>query len=432
MTNLRALAALTVVAAAAVVYHPAVPAYFFDDDFQWLVSTFSFRLAGLVDFASMTHFYRPLIQLYFAIATPLFAGSPTLFHVASIALHALNGLLVLAFAQRMSRSLTWGFLSALFFVVQPADIDAIAWVGALGEPLSLFFGLIALLAFLRFQRTPDRRWQVLSVTAFLLALLTHESSVMFLPLLVLTAYAVSDADPRAWRAERWRELARPFVPYALVAGAYLAIDLWINSRSYLISEGHYSIGPHAIANTLDYIVALYVGRRDAVNYVAVAVAVPLLLLRGSARVRLATCWIVLGLAPFVFFTWGNESRYLYLPAVGFAMLLAEGVTFIARVVGANVDGRLRPAATMLLGAALAIRFVVFAIDNVHDFAARTETYRQYGQRFREVHGPLSRYSRVRPDSRLRIDHEPRFVAAMIQWEYKDPTIELIVPDEPGR
>ena len=47
----------------------------------------------------------------------------------------------------------------------------------------------------------------------------------------------------------------------------------------------------------------------------------------------------------------------------------------------------------------------------------------------QLHGPLPRYSCVDPDNRLRTDHEPRFVTAMIQWEYGDPTIELIVRDE---
>ena len=87
---------------------------------------------------------------------------------------------------------------------------------------------------------------------------------------------------------------------------------------------------------------------------------------------------------------------------------------------------------MLLASAITIRFMVFALDNVETFAARTESYRRYGHLFRQVHGPLARYSRVHPDDRLQTDHEPRFLNAMIQWEYGDPTIELIVPDERER
>ena len=338
MIHPRTLAALTIVAAVALVYHPAASAYFFDDDFQWLVGTWSFDPANLLDFASLMHFYRPVIDVYFAVATPLFGGSPTAFHVASIMLHAANGLLVFALAQRMSRNSAFSFLAALFFVVQPADVDAVAWVGALAEPVSAFFGLLALLWLLQFEETGRRAWHVSSVAAFLLALLTHESSLVFLPLLVMTAYLFAPAGRAVTPTDRWRDLARLFVPFVIVAAVYLAIDLWINSRNYVVAEGRYRIGTHAVTNALDYVVALYVGRRDALNYGVVAVIVPLLVLRGTSRVRFATCWLVLAMAPFVPFTWGTQSRYLYLPAIGFALLLADGVLYFSRVL-ASVAGR---------------------------------------------------------------------------------------------
>jgi hypothetical protein len=71
--------------------------------------------------------------------------------------------------------------------------------------------------------------------------------------------------------------------------------------------------------------------------------------------------------------------------------------------------------------------MTFANDNVRAFAARTEVYREYGERFRAVHGPLAPYSRVRPGPGLTIDHEPEFVTAMIRWLYRDPTLELDLP-----
>jgi hypothetical protein len=138
------------------------------------------------------------------------------------------------------------------------------------------------------------------------------------------------------------------------------------------------------------------------------------------------------MAPFVPFTWGTQSRYLYLPAIGFAMLLADGVLYFDRLLASIVSRKAGVAAAVLLTSAIAVRFIAFALDNVETFAARTETYRRYGELFRQVHGPLPRYSRVDPDDRLRTDHEPRFVTAMIQWEYGDPTIELIARDERER
>src|SRR5438874_336651 len=80
-------------------------------------------------------------------------------------------------------------LAAHFIVVQPGDIDAVAWVSALAEPMGAFFGCVALLCFFQFLRRGGSIWHVLSVAAFLLALLTHESSIVFLPLLVLADWS---------------------------------------------------------------------------------------------------------------------------------------------------------------------------------------------------------------------------------------------------
>src|SRR5262245_33871389 len=99
-----AVASVTLVLAAVIVYHNALSAYFFDDDFQWLVGSWSFHPSQLVAFGSLSHFYRPVIDLYFAAATPLFGGSPVLFHLANIVLHAANALLIFALARLMAKS----------------------------------------------------------------------------------------------------------------------------------------------------------------------------------------------------------------------------------------------------------------------------------------------------------------------------------------
>ena len=91
------LAAL--VAVPFLVYRVAVSAYFFEDDFQWLAGTLTYHPASVFDLADRTHFYRPVIELYFWAATPLFAGSPVLFHLANVALHAVNTVLLFLLAR---------------------------------------------------------------------------------------------------------------------------------------------------------------------------------------------------------------------------------------------------------------------------------------------------------------------------------------------
>jgi len=394
--------------AVVIVYHNALSASFFDDDFQWLVGSWSFRPAQLVAFGSLTHFYRPVIDIYFAVMTPLLGGSPVLFHAASIGLHAATLLVVFALASRIARSEVFGFVTALFFAVQPSDIDAVAWVGALAETIGALFGCLSLLWFLRWREDGHARFRTLSVAAFALALLAHESSVMFLPVVVLADWLfVRQGRAGLVRPARW-------IPYIALTAVYLALDLSINSRNYLVSQGHYTIGLHIVTNALDYIDALYVGRRDPLNYAVIAIGVVVLLIRGNARVRFATCWMLLALAPFLLFNWGSTSRYLYQPAIGFSMLLTEGVMQLDR----------RRTILALVVAVIAIRFGVFANANVGDFAMRTQGYPEYLARFRDIHGDIPSNTSVATDPRLETTLPYQFVNAAVQWEYRDPTIRL--------
>lgn len=444
----RAAAAASLVLAVVIVYHNALAAYFFDDDFQWLVGSWSFRPAQLVAFGSLSHFYRPVIDIYFAVMTPLLGGSPVLFHAASIALHTANVLVVFALARRLwgppsgvpSASL-FGFVTALFFAVQPSDIDAIAWVGALAEAIGALFGCLSLLWFLRWREEGESRFRALSVATFALALLTHESSVVFLPVIVLADWLLArrvQQDPPYPMDSRQ---GRPgpvgpgrWTPYFALTMVYLAIDLWINSRNYVVSQGHYSIGLHIVTNALDYIDALYVGRRDVLNYAVIVIGVAALLVRGNARVKFATCWMLLALAPFLMFTWGNTSRYLYQPAIGFSMLLAEFVMQLDRWLRPAAGGdpvgsgssrtHIRTAILTAVVAAITIRFGIFANANVRDFATRTQVYPDYVARFRNIHGDVPNNTVIASDPRLATTLPYQFVNAAVQWEYRDATIQI--------
>ena len=431
---LRDLAArVALVGAVVIVYHNALWASFFDDDYQWLVGSWSFRPAQLVAFSSMTHFYRPVIDVYFAVMTPLVRGSPVLFHEASIVLHAVNVLVVFALARQIfagvdlppspkpsadHRRLGGGgqagpyiaWVAALFFAVQPSHIDAVAWVGALAEAVGALFGCLSLLWFLRWREEGRSSLRRLSIAAYALALLTHESSVMFLPVLFL-------ADRWIWRGRR-----DPPWPYIALTVVYVAVDLWINSRNYVVSQGYYTVGFHIVTNALNYIDALYVGRRDWVNYAAIAIGIVLLLVRGNSRVRFATCWMLLALAPFLSFNWGNTSRYLYQPAIGFSLLLAEAVAAFDRALAPRMKPAVRAVAVSVLVAAIAIRFALFAAANVRDFTERSQVYSDYLGQFRSIHGTVPSNTTVIADPPTTLPY--RFINAAVQWDYRDPTIRV--------
>ncbi len=154
-------------------------------------------------------------------------------------------------------------------------------------------------------------------------------------------------------------------------------------------------------------------------------------MKGSRRAVFATAWMILALMPFLFFTWSNTSRYLYLPAMGFAMLVADAVLQLDVFLASRVGVTARRAIVTLLVVAIAGRFTAFAIRNVNWFAQRSEGYRRYLTEFRHIHGDLPTNARVPADPRLAGPDTNQFLAAAVRWEYRDPTIELI-SEEPRR
>jgi hypothetical protein len=73
---------------------------------------------------------------------------------------------------------------------------------------------------------------------------------------------------------------------------------------------------------------------------------------------------------------------------------------------------------------IAIRFGVFANSNVRDFATRTQVYPEYLARFRQTHGSLASHTVLEPDAEFAKQHPHQFANAAVQWEYRDPTIQI--------
>jgi hypothetical protein len=121
-------------------------------------------------------------------------------------------------------------------------------------------------------------------------------------------------------------------------------------------------------------VALYVGTRGFFDYGLIAAAIGAVLLWGTWRRRFLVVWILVTLVPVLFFTWEIASRYLYLPAAGFALLLADLLTTAETIVARRIGPGVARAATITVAIALAVRFAAFAQEGSEDFLARTAPY----------------------------------------------------------
>jgi len=366
-----------VVALVAWVYRDAAALPFFNDDFHWLFDARRFSWAGLVDLARYDHFYRPVIALYFHFGQRVFGCDPAPFHVVSVGLHLLNAGLLALIAWRLTHCRWTTAAAVLLFSVQPAYVEAVVWVGAITDLLPATWVLLGMWLHLVWLQDGRRLARVASFVVFAVCLGTHESAVTLLPMMValdlLHAWPTLPGLP-GWVRMRWRTYAA----FAAMLAAFLVVAWIVNSRSYLVRDGYYRPGWHMADNLFSYLAGMYVGRRRVAWHLGVAVVLALLAWRGTPRVRFLLVWIVVTLAPVLPFTWGTASRYGYVPAAGFALLLADRIVAgVGALQRAGTPRRVATVAGVAIVAALTIRFGWFARGGVNDFRRLAAPYERF-------------------------------------------------------
>jgi hypothetical protein len=168
------------------------------------------------------------------------------------------------------------------------------------------------------------------------------------------------------------------------ASASLTITYIVNSRSYLIREGHYQLGWHAVPHMLQFILSLYVGPQSMASYVLITTVVAVLLWRGTPRVRFFVVMLFATLAPSSLFTWGNVSRYLYVPAASFALLIAEGIGGLETLAAMRMTRRQARLLATVVAVGLAIRFSVYAEKSARSFRELTLPYVRFVEAVRRA------------------------------------------------
>jgi hypothetical protein len=152
---------------------------------------------------------------------------------------------------------------------------------------------------------------------FALALISKESAVVILPLLLLTA-----------RWSEWRRTAVRLVPYVALAAVAVAGVAGSRDISFRFSDGSFSLhAPFWITWPSNYVRLLWIWGFAAVGAILLARD------RSQAHVRaldgplrnsaiLALAWIGIGLAPYSFLLYSTRipSRQTYLASAGLAML----------------------------------------------------------------------------------------------------------------
>jgi Flp pilus assembly protein TadD len=126
----------------------------------------------------------PLTWLSLMLDTELFAGRPGGYHLTNALLHATNTVLLFLTLACATQSRGKSAVVAALFGLHPLHVESVAWVAERKDVLSIFFGLLSLLSYVRYA-TRGGVWRLVASLLFLLCSLLSKQTLVTLPFLLL-------------------------------------------------------------------------------------------------------------------------------------------------------------------------------------------------------------------------------------------------------
>ncbi len=320
---------------------------FLSDDYYLVTLAASTRgySAPLFKHGGGSEFFRPVGGLALALTAWAGGTDPFFWHLASLAVHLANSMLVFLLVSRLFSSRPAALVASILFAIHGTRPEAVIWISGRFDLISTLFVLTGLLLFVAhlgvITRAPIRAAACYagSLLAMTLAILTKESAYVFPALLMLTLAVYPGASRRG---------VQRTLPFWALAGVLFAVRWWalggiggyIDQRTGQPEALSFRMLPVVKALALRVWSALYFpvnwsiepSRGLAVAFAASVAVIVWLLWTVSVerrRILFSVAFVVISSLPAIHqLLIGGDlqgSRLLYLPAAGFCMMLGFAV-----------------------------------------------------------------------------------------------------------
>lgn len=336
---------LTVVLVAIVFveYRAAVGVGFLSDDF--VIADWASRREWI--HAVETGFVRPIVPMTWGLLSFLpFTWASTL-HVVNLLLHALNAALLTAIGLKLGLDRASAAAAGFLFVTMSSLTEAVVWISGMQDVLMTTLALAAVLAVLGLRAQPDetplRAGAAVVLTA--IALGVKETAVAIPVLAWLAAWATPYGIGRGTRR-------RTLFTMTTVAILYVAIRIAAGIPSeYAQGIGRYFFKQLTVEPFAGLGAPWSSAWSQAHPWAGLSRIVIVALIAGGflafrrrdgrfAAAAISTAWVLVAVLPvFSLFHVSatlEGSRYLYLPAAGFAWLVALLLSTGARHVSSSI------------------------------------------------------------------------------------------------
>jgi len=332
------------------------------------------------DKAAVGPYYRPIFNIALIISSRLFGLEVFGWHLFSIALHLLVVFLVYRLARQWRLSFEVAAGSALLFGLHPIHSESIAWVAALPDPLASVFVLSSLLLYERRYHDKVSNIGVLSASLVLaLAAMLSKEVAVILPFF-LVARELLDREGKNL-VELAARTAKRTAPFFAAIVIYLgmryyvlgflgkdepgslgipALQVLLTIPSILLSYARMLLVPYPLAVVYDnrYVTSAADWRFWGPALMVVAMLGGVVwLVRSSITGRRALAFMIVFILPVLNLKAFRQEesllhdRYLYLPSVGFCILVAMSFDWLSARFAARKE-KVFAAATLVTGGVL--------------------------------------------------------------------------------
>ncbi|MDD5449444.1 MAG: hypothetical protein PHO42_02475, partial [Candidatus Omnitrophica bacterium] len=294
-------------------------------------------------------FYRPIQIITYAVDYHIWGLNPWGYHLTNIFLHILVSLCVYWFAYLLFCDKTISLLTAVFFVVHPIHTTVVSYISTRAESLYLLFLLISFIFYIKSIREGGALSFLIMLSSYLLGLCSKENALILPVLLFLYHYTFNEKI----RIKEFLSLSAAAVVYMFIRVTVLKhLMVTADFKSVLLQRipGFFiAVAEYLRLMFLPFGLHIEYGERlfnfsdpKAIFGLAILTAMIFCILRTRKTkgfIFFSLSWFIITLLPvsnlYPLNAYMSEN-WLYLPSIGFFLLLAKGLSALYKKAGFKI------------------------------------------------------------------------------------------------
>jgi len=302
--------------------------------------------------ALKTNFYRPFQTITLIADYSLWGLNAKGYHLTNIFLHILAALTIYWLINILYKDSALSLFTGILFITHPVHTEAIAYISGRADPSAALFMILCFIFYIKYFDSERPVHYILMLSSYILALLSRESSLI-LPVLILFYHHTSSGGKNKIKIKE-------FTPILIIAFIYVLLRITILKS--LLSNVLYPTAlfqriPGFFVAIINYIRLMLLPFNLHMEYgnelfsmtnpkAILGILTSSFLLFYAFRKRasdnlifFSICWFFIALLPQSNIYPINAymaEHWLYLPSIGFFLVLAKGLNYIYRKKGLRV------------------------------------------------------------------------------------------------